>query len=51
MLKKDGKKEIDMTAIVLTTGYWPHYPPIEINLPAQVYTNLIYLFFFNIYNY
>lgn len=29
-------KDIDMNVAVLTTGYWPHYPPIEVNLPTQV---------------
>jgi len=29
-------KDIDMTVSVLTTGYWPHYPPVEVNLPTQL---------------
>lgn len=26
-------KEIDMSVQVLTSGYWPSYPPMECNLP------------------
>ena len=27
---------IDLTVNVLTMGYWPAYPPVEINLPFNV---------------
>jgi len=29
-------KDIDMNVSVLTTGYWPHYPPLDVNLPTQL---------------
>ena len=28
--------EVELSVHVLTQGYWPTYPPVEINLPAQI---------------
>jgi len=30
------KSDVELSVHVLTQGYWPTYPPVEVNLPAEV---------------
>ena len=33
---QDKLGDIDLNVFVLTTGHWPNYKPVEINLPADL---------------
>ena len=30
------KSDVELSVHVLTQGYWPTYPPVEVNLPQEV---------------
>ncbi|KAI9012620.1 Cullin family-domain-containing protein [Phycomyces nitens] len=52
----DESQELEFRANILTSGFWPSYTPVEINLPSQVNSmpriyNVVIVTFLNIYIY
>jgi len=35
-MKSDALSTIDLTVSILTMGYWPSYPVVEVNLPKEL---------------